>query len=179
MDEKISGGQKMPETRTNIDDFLTVRGFGGWGAGGGWGGGHGSFAGPSSNAVRIDSIGQKVEDQADCTRGILGQQFQTISSQFENATRDRQFNALQNELFQSELRTRDLFDAKGREDNARFAALDKCCCDALLQACEDKAELKAEILAVEARTVAHDRDKAERMVERLQLQNACGCCPPT
>lgn len=156
----------------DVNELAYARGVFGYGN---HDGGSARYAGHGSNAARIDALGQRAEDQADCTRGILSQQFQTISSQFENATRDRQFGVLQSELFQSELRTRDLIDAQSRDNNARFTALDKCCCDARLQACQDKAELKAEIQASEARSVERQLNAANAELTALKTQVACGC----
>ncbi len=143
-------------------------GVGGGGYGGYGGGGHGSFASPSANAIRIDSVGQKVEDQNDCTRTLLAGGMERISDNFENATRSREFAGVNKAIVDSEFRTndraRDIELNNLRQSSDTSAAIAacccetqksiaqaakeaaKCCCDAQLTAAKDHAALQALII---------------------------------
>jgi len=176
------------------DTARAGRGYG-WG-GEGYGGGA-PFASLGSNAVRINRNADfsrlgldRISDQNEENRRILQEQniaqanqngFNRVCDNFEDLG-----SRIDDKFFQSELRQTDRLASLQREmnENARIAA--QCCCDLKLQACEDKAELKAEILAVETRGVQRDLDRAERELQTQKILTTCGCgcgggvrpCPP-
>ena len=173
-------------------------GRGGWGgSGGGWGGGGeggggfgGLFAGPSSNAVRINRNNEALHDIS--------------RHQDTNRVCDRLTDGFQGSMqsgFASELRVSDKLGAMEREinQNAREAA--KCCCALqlqqsentkdiqrqisemegrlALQQCKDNGLVIAEIKSVESRAVERDLADAKSEITALKIQNACGCgCSP-
>lgn len=149
-------------------------GYGGGGAwgGGGYGSGHGSFAGPGSNAVRMDRNAQVIEDQNDCTRSVLGGAIDNMNNSFESVARQGQFNELKDGQFRSELRNGDrLRDIENTiAANAKEAA--QCCCDAKLENCKQHSELLAEIKAVEARGIQRDLDTVTAELTQLKTINA-------
>lgn len=137
----------MPETRTNIDDFLTVRGFGGgggWGGGGygfGGNGGRDSFAGPSANAVRINANARQIEGQSDCTRRILGSEIRGVNSSLENLERNSQFSNLKDQLSTQGRDLKDFELSAVAQNKADAIEALKCCCAGQLTASENKAEI--------------------------------------
>jgi len=184
------GDSSLNATEIAVGSLL-AGGRGGIGGGGAWGSGEfcNTFANPSANAVRIDRNAQQNEDQHDCTRGIMESNFRGLSDGFIQQSTNDQFNRIctaiaasdnraADQRFQSELRTNDRLLALQAEinENARVAA--QCCCDLKLQACEDKAELKAAVLAVEGRAIERSLNAANAELTALKTQIACGCCPP-
>lgn len=170
-------------------------GGGGWGNGGFGFGGHGTFAGPGSNAVRIDNIGQKVEDQADCTRSLFGQAFSSIQGAFENQTRANEFNRVCEKLsdndtrntdgqFRAELRAADRADMIAV--NAKLDKLNDCCCDQRVESAQAETrnverycDLKAGQARIETK-LEHNKE-----VQALETKLAAAeqfkqwyCCPP-
>ena len=137
------------DTRTNIDDFLTVRGFGGgyggyggYGGGGGYGhGGSGYYASPGANAVRINRNAEKIGDQADCTRTILGKGLDSVRDNFENLMRANDHQGLVKAISDSEFRGSDRLRDLERIVNGNAKDAAECCC-----------ELRALITAENART---------------------------
>jgi hypothetical protein len=132
----------MDNSRTNIDDFLTVRGFGGYGGGYG-GGGHGSFSGPTANAIRTDNVGVTVSREADCTRDLNKE----VAERFNNSTE----TLIRNIQFQNQ---NDAITTLGRDlKNSQIEALNaahansveslKCCCEGRVERAENKAEILA------------------------------------
>lgn len=155
-----------------------------WWSGAGYGlyGGGGRFADFASNAVRTDrnmTVAQlgldRVSDQNEETRRNLGE-----ARVMDNITAS--CNRISDQQVNGEFRTLDRLRDQDREiaANAREAA--KCCCDLKLQMCEDKAELKAEILAVETRNIQRDLDNANRQLSEQTIINTisqrCGCAQP-
>lgn len=162
----------------NTESLLLARGVGYGGYGGVWGGGYGGygpFASPSANAIRLDRNAQATEDQADCTRAVLGLGLDNINSNFENATRQREFSDLREGQFRAELRTNDRLRDLEREINANARVAADCCCDLKVQAANDKAEILSKMEALSKEGIARDLDRAERQVIALQTQIACGC----
>lgn len=122
-------------TRTNIDDFLTVRGFGGYGGYGGYGGGGGGyghggsgyFASPGANAVRINRNAELINRGEDSIRDLFN--FNNINDKFatlQAAITGHAFNAL-------------------RENADLSRQLADCCCDNKVATAELKAVLLKEI----------------------------------
>ncbi len=194
-------------TEIAVGSLLAGRGGYGGGYGGAWGEGYngcGPWATPSANAVRINRNSQEIENQADCTREVLGAGLRSIDNNFENAERARQFTDVRSGQFQSELRTNDrIRDLENRMiENATAAA--KCCCETQLgfkdvaldqqkaesatqlKMAEMEARLAAEIKASESRTIQRDLDRAERELQTQKIISTCGCgcgggvrpCPP-
>jgi hypothetical protein len=205
MDNNMNtGGNNMGTVDTGTAGVLALladtaragRGYGGWGGEGGYGG-YGMFASPGANAVRMnrnnDRIGftyDALSQQAEEGRRIAQNQnltnavtdgFSRICERINNES-----SSIRDIVFQQELRNGDRLRDLQKEmnDNARVAA--QCCCDLKLQACEDKAQIIAEIKAVETRTVERDLNRAERRLETQTILTQCGCgcqggvrpCPP-
>jgi len=178
---------------------------GGYGGGGAWGngygygiGGHGVFAGPGSNAVRLDRNAQMNENQADCTRALFGQAFGSIRDSFENATRASEFDRVCSRLsaidtrnsdqrFQSELRIMDQL-ASLREKQAQDAAASAlCCCKLEAQAAQNYGELKAQNAVILAKLDSNKEiSELRAQLQTQQIFATCGCgcgggvkpCPP-
>ena len=55
--------------------------------------GFGPYASPAANAVRLEKNQQAIEDQNDCTRGLLMEAFNGIRGSFENGTRASQLSS--------------------------------------------------------------------------------------
>lgn len=153
-----------------------------WGVGGIYGS-QGRFAGDASNAVRINRNGDfmrlgidRVSDQNEETRRNLGE-----ARVMDNITGS--CNRVSDAQINGEFRMSDRLRDIEREMNANARVAADCCCDLKLKMCEDKAELKAEILAVETRGVQRDLDTANRQLSESNIINTltyrCGCCPPT
>jgi hypothetical protein len=125
----------------------------------------GRFADFSSNAVRI------AEGNRQTAAGIENLLDQ---NQFEatNANLTSCCNRVVDGQVSGEFRMSDRLRDIEREMNANAREAAKCCCDLKLQACEDKAELKAEILAVETRGIQRDLDTANRQLSESNIINA-------
>lgn len=137
----------------------------------GYGYGASSYANPSANAVRIEA---SARENAAAFENLLDQNQFAITNRAINDSCNRLMDSQVNGEFRMGDRLRDL--EREMQANAREAA--KCCCDAKVQAANDKAELLAEIKAVESRTITRDLDRAERELTALKTQIACGCsCP--
>lgn len=173
-------------------------GRGGYGGGGAWGSGYGyggfaPFAGPASNAVRINRNAEVNREQNRCTQFALDQ-----------AEESRRFSDLTRQISNSELRNGDRLRDLERELNANARTAADCCCEtqkeilrlegnnnarfAALekQACEDKAQILAAIQATETRALERDLNRAERREQTQTILSTCGCgcgggvrpCPP-
>lgn len=136
-----------------------------WWSGAGYGFGGGRFADFGSNAVRINAAARA---NAAGIENLLDQnQFAATNSNITeccNRTTDNQVNG--------EFRMADRLRDIEREMNANARTAAQCCCDLKLQACEDKAELKAEILAVETRNIQRDLDNCNRQLSESNIINA-------
>lgn len=144
-----------------------------WWSGAGYGFGR-PFADDASNAVRINAAER------------------ASAAGFENLLDQNQFAATNNNISQccnrvtdnqvnGEFRTGDRLRDIEREMNANARIAAQCCCDLKLQMCEDKSELKADILAVESRTIERELNAAQARITQLEtiqaITQACGCCP--
>lgn len=148
-----------------------------------WSGAYGfnygrQFADDGSNAVRINRNNEvykvgldQLSSQNEETRRVLGEA--RIMDNI-NGSCTRVLETQVNGEFRMSDRLRDL--EREMAANARTAA--ECCCDLKLQMCEDKAELKSEILAVESRNIERSLNAANAELTALKTQIACGCCPP-
>lgn len=154
---------------------LLTRG-GGYG-GGAWGGGYfGSpFASFGSNAVRIDRNRQTIEDQADCTREVIGLQVAGSRQAFEGLERMNQFTSIRDGQFQSELRTNDRIAALQAEINANAREAALCCCNTQKEIAMVESRLTSEIKAVESRNIERALNAANAELISLRQQVACGC----
>lgn len=117
--------------------------------GGGIGVGAGGYDGYGNvgNAVRLDRNAQQVEDQADATRNFIAAGAAGISGAFENAERSRQFTAIRDGQFQSELRTNDRLLALQAEMNVNAKAAAACCCELKLENCKNTSTILAAVNA--------------------------------
>ena len=106
----------------------------GYGYGGAWDGhhgygGHGNFASPSANAVRLNRNAQQIENQADCTREVLGNSMDNNARAFNQAENNRSFQRVCDNITASEFRTGDRLRDLEREINANAREAAQCCCD--------------------------------------------------
>lgn len=171
-------GENTMEGRTNIDDFLTVRGFGG-GYGGYMGGGYGPSAGIGASYAGLGSIQHGIE----CNRDIYQSGNQTVLTGIENLERANSFNRLCDKLSdQNTVIGQNMLQLTRDQNDARAEAA-KCCCDIKVQAANDKAELKADIKELEVSRLkdelskARDANNISETVERtLAAMKNCGCC---
>lgn len=192
------GNDKMGEGSLNATEIAVGsllaggRGYGGYGGGGAWGGyggGYGPFASPGANAVRLNRNAQFIENQADCTREVLGRAIDSNSNSFENLTRQNQFDRLcdrisegamdnRDQIFRQELRNGDRLRDIEREMNANARIAADCCCDLKLQAANDKSEIMARMEALSKEGITRDLDRAEREIIALRGEIArCKPCP--
>ena len=157
----------------DVNELAYARGIFGYGR---HDGGSDRYAGHTSNAVRIDTLGQRVEDQADCSRGIIQQGFNNVGFQLDSATRERQIQSLLNELFQSELRGRDQADANFRETSAQINAVKEQQHRAEVKCIEQYCDLKAGQAAIDAKIDANQKfNELFAENQALKTQVACGC----
>lgn len=149
-------------------------GYGGSGGGAWGGGGHGvaPFAGPASNAVRINRNSEitklgidRISDQNEETRRNLGE-----NRIMDNVTGGH--NRISDNVANSEFRQQDRMRDIERDvvQNAKDAAA--CCCDVKVQAATDKAELLAAIAAQGQATLGRELDAANARVTQLETINA-------
>jgi hypothetical protein len=164
-------------------------GGGAWGAGyGGYGGGHGVWANPSANAVRINRNAQQIENQADCTREVLGQQMDNTARAFDASTRAGEFSRVCDNLsdldrrnsdnsFRSELRVSDrLADLAAAQAKCccdtqlgfKDVALEqqKCCCDTQLQISQSESRSQLQMSEMESRLNAEIKAVEGRGIQR-------------
>ena len=153
-------------------DILTGRGLG---LGGFGGYNYGQFAGPSSNAVRINRNLEVGEANDRCTKQVLGAGLDRISAQNFEGRFNAAVTSIRDGQFQSELRNGDRLRDIEREiaQNARVAA--ECCCELKLENCKNTAMLSAEIKAVEGRNIERSLNAANAELIALRTQVACGC----
>lgn len=181
----------------DTNSLLLARGVGGYGFGGfgAYGGGYGAFAGPSSNAVRINAAREGVNREADCTRSIFSSGLNQVSGSLEGLQRDNQFSAVSLALTngfsraadrQNTDNTNNIIAAGNRELNLVRELADmradaaKCCCDtqkAIADAAKEAAKCccDAQLLAVtnQAATIAEIKAVESRAIERsLNMANA-------
>jgi hypothetical protein len=194
MNNETNGDTNMD--RTNIDDFLTVRGFGGgWGLGGWGGGGQGVFASPGANAVRLNRNAEITKSENSCNRHLFGQALDQIQNSFENQTRAGEFQQVCNKLAEvGSSITDNQFRAELRSaDKATFIGIDQkldkladCCCEQKVEAAKAETrsverfcELKAGQAEIKA-TLAANKEIAElrQQLTVEQTLNRQYCCPP-
>lgn len=168
----------MSDTPGNVQpaDIATLsllnRPYGaGYGFGGGYGG-SGLHFGNSNLAAEAHANGTAVAAKIEGNAEKIDAQ----SAMFDSAERSRQFKDLSDQMTAAEKNLSDQHTAttqalnghsletlKAINEAAKEAA--KCCCDAQLEAQKNTADLKAEILAVETRTVTRELDRAERTLQ--------------
>lgn len=156
-----------------------------YGGGEGGSGGFAPWASPGSNGVRIETVGQKVEDQNDCTRTLLGQGLGTIQNQFENATRAGENARICTKISEADQRNTDgQFRAELRGADQANAVRMESKLDAVIaqgHAAEVKGiEQYCDLKAGQATIVAkldHNKEVGELNAEltALKTQIACGC----
>jgi len=160
-------------------------GYGGTWGGGGYGG-HAPFASPGSNAVRVNRNAEiaklgidRISDQNEETRRNLGEArvMDNITGGHNRICENLNNQAIANRdlIFQQELRTSDRMAAITAQMNDFRAEAAKCCCDTKLEICNVKAELAAEIKAVESRGIERDLNRAERELQTQKILTTCGC----
>ena len=133
-------GTDQAGTYALILDTLRA-GRGGYGGGGEGGmGGFGPYASPGANAVRLDRNADVAKGEAECTRGVLGSEVNSMRQSFEGLERNRSFDRISDDIHQQDLvggqrevtHTRELADIKAANalgiSNMEKEML-KCCCD--------------------------------------------------
>lgn len=156
-----------------LDTLRAGRGGGSYGGGeGGTYGSHHPYTDSASIHHAVLGNRQATENDNDCTRTLLGKGLDSIRDSFEGLVRDNQFTSLTKSISDAEFRSLDRQRDIERviADNAKAAA--ECCCGIKQKMCEDKAELKSEILAVETRTISRELDTANRII--LEMKIAAG-----
>ena len=175
------------------------RGYGGyggaWGSGyGGYGGGYAPFAGPGSNAVRINRNNDLTREMNRATQFTLDQ-----------AEESRRFTDITNNMFRSELRNGDRIRDIEREMNANARAAADCCCETQKeilklnannnlkfselskQQAVDNGATQAKLAAIEAKIDANKEIfelRAQLQTQQIFATCGCGCgggvrpCPP-
>ena len=139
--------------------------------GGAWGNGYPGldvFAGPGSNAVRIEKVEDTTRDTADCIMGKLGANLDRISDQALEGRRISQFDSLRNALYLQEVNSNNRFRDIEREMNANAREAAKCCCDLKLQMCEDKNQILAAIAASSKEEVVRELAASQARVTQLE-----------
>lgn len=144
---------------------LLGRGFS-YGHGYGYGGSHGhvrdsvlaadAHADGSAVAAKVDAVGEKTDAQ---------------TNMFDAAERSRQFEATAALLAEGRLAAQASMNALNQRVSDVAADAAKCCCDAQLQAERNAASLRAEILAVESRTITRELERCERRLEGADTAN--------
>jgi len=161
-----------------VDTVRAGRGsFMGGGGGEGVSCGYGAYSGPT--AIRADVLANR--DIGNTGIENLQREFASITSRDQvGAGFDRVCETVANAdqrntdgQYRAEQRSADLADRVRIE--TKLDAVIAQGHAAEVSNGKQHSEIMAEVKAVESRSVAHDRDKAERKVERLELQNACGC----
>lgn len=120
--EEATINEKGDYTMANdfgTQDIITGRGLGVGGFG--YGDGYGPFASPATNAIRLNRNNQRVEDQGDHTREVMGLNLDRISDQNAETRELLRANGLSDRLRDIDMRI---------ADNARN--MDNCCCETKL-----------------------------------------------
>lgn len=165
----VHKGDKMPEdknenggtynmNRTNIDDFLTVRGFGGYGYGGGGygGGGYGGHGGILREDAHADGTGRGESIKAN--RHAIYEGHNLLSREHSEIERNAQFHQLFEQIANSNM---------GNE--RRFGDLQKQLCDNALEAARCCCENREKIGAVESSLTGLIKDTT---IENLKSDKA-------
>ncbi len=113
--------------RTNIDDFLTVRGFGGYGGGYG-GGGYGGHGGVLREDAHADGTGRG--ENIKCNRDVMRDGHMFLSREHQDIVRNDQFSET----------SRQIGTLQGSIADAKAEAA-RCCCEAKTLTLETKADL--------------------------------------
>lgn len=154
-----------------------------YGGGEGGNGGFGPWAGPASNAARIESVGKTVGLEANCINGTLESLTRTLASDATNKNISDANGRICDRLSAMEAQSaRDLLQVTRDQNDARAEAA-KCCCDIQLQAANDKAELKSEIKDLEVSRLKDELAKARdannisaTVQQTIAAMKQCGCC---
>lgn len=139
--------------------------------GGAWGNGYPGldvFAGPGSNAVRIEKAEGVTRDTASCIMGSIGGSLDRISDQAMEGRRMSQFDSIRNALYLQEVNTNNRFRDVEREMNANAREAAKCCCEVKLQLCQDKSEILAAIAASGKEEVVRELAASQARVTQLE-----------
>lgn len=134
-------------SRTNIDDFLTVRGFGGgYGYGGGYGGGGGGgslYTGNNVLAAEAHANGTALKEAVDCNSRQFLSGLDRVSDQAEETRRLMSFESVNKNITDSEFRGLDRQRDLERILNQNSKDAAECCCDtqkAIAEAAKDAAK---------------------------------------
>lgn len=118
--------------------------------GGGYGAG--SYASVGSVQHGIANNNQAIENQADCTREVLGNNMDNNARAFESANVQRQFERVCDRISQGELRNGDRLRDIEREMSANAREAAKCCCEAKLEAQKNACDTQKLIIAENTKT---------------------------
>ncbi len=167
---------EMPyEGRTNIDDFLTVRGFGGYGYGGGgyggsgYGGGH---TGDSFLSAKSHAEGTAIGANILANRDIDAISHRDLSRDLDKSFRTMEHDNLSREHVDLERRVNDQNAALIGTMNDLRAEAAKCCCEAKLLAEKNKCEILTAIAAESKDTINRELAAANAELIHLRTINA-------
>lgn len=194
-------GNKMTDSSLNATEIavgsLLAGNRGGHGGGGAWGGGYsgyGPFASPGANAVRLDRNAQLGENQADCTREVLGKQMDDTRTAFSAAEIARNFQRVCDSLNTAEFRTSDRLRDIEREMNANARVAAECCCETQKEILKldaannlrfaeiskdvavNQGDTNARLASIDAKIDANQKfNELFAENQALKTQVACGC----
>ncbi|MCK5601219.1 hypothetical protein KAR91_05100 [Candidatus Pacearchaeota archaeon] len=136
-------------SRTNIDDFLTVRGFGGYGYGGGGygGGGYGGHGGILREDAHADGTGRG--ENIKCNRDVIRDGHTFLSREHQDIVRNDQFAET----------SRQISGLQGSIADAKAEAA-RCCCEAKTLTLETKADLTNLINGATIESLKSDKSDA-------------------
>jgi len=206
--DDMNGGVGTDQAATLALLADTARAGRGWGYGHGGEGGYGCgspFANVSTIQHGLRNNRQSIEDQADCTREVLGLGLDRLTNCFESAERARQFNGVTDQLFRTELRNGDRLRDVERDIAANAKEAAKCCCetqkeiirleasnnlkfaDLSKQQAVDTGAINAQLSAINAKIDANKEIgelRAQLQTQQIFATCGCGCgggvkpCPP-
>lgn len=148
--EKENKNMDANYSRTNIDDFLTVRGFGGYGyGGGGYGGGGSLYTGNNVLAADAHADGSGRGENIKANRHFAAYGHAKLSDEHDTIERNAQFHQLFEQNSDNAMGAERRFLALNNQiaDNAAKAA--ECCC----KLGKEIAEVKTDLVALNKDTV--------------------------
>lgn len=160
---------------------LLAGGRGGYGVGGGgaWGGGTcgvAPWAGPASNAARIEGVERTVNQQADCINGTLESLSRTLSFDALTKTVTDGNTRLCDKSEATAVRNSDQLFALSRDIDNKFALVTEQNHRAEVKSVEQYCDLKAGQATIEAKIDANQKfNELFSENQALKTQIACGC----
>ncbi len=137
--------------RTNIDDFLTVRGFGGYGyGGGGYGGGGGSlYTGNNVLAADAHADGSGRGENIKANRHFAAYGHSRLSDEHDTIERNAQFHQIFEQNANAAMGAERRFISLSEKISENAAKAAECCC----KLGKEIAEVKTDLVALNKDTV--------------------------